>query len=606
MQSGVRIVALVWLLFTLTLLTSCSLASPAPVEQPGNPVSQSAPAQQATQPFELPTRRPSVSDGEILYQQKCVRCHGEQGRGDGEMAAQIQAQFGNPVADLTGDVIARATTPEQWYDTVSNGHLQKGMPGFAGSLDVDQRWDVIAYAWSLAAPPDEIARGKEVYTAQCAQCHGETGKGDGKEAQGQVPDLSAFAALTQVEPGRWDEALSSAHVPSFAGTLDDNERRAAIDYLRTFAYDYAVAANPPAGSGTPSTAPLGPAAPIQIEGTIMAGTAGMSVPDNLPMTLYVLPHQGTSQDMITRTFHSGVGGQFSITDTRASSSTLIAVGAAYKNLNFFSQPAPAEPAVTLPITIYESTLDASQVKIDTLHVVVIPSSNGLDVSEIYVLSNSGDRFVAGFGAPVMHFALPAGATNVQLDAATQNVLERGGDGFDYYDAIPVGQDVQQIVYQYTLPSGSSDLSRALYHPIGSVNLLLAGDPNTLNVSSSQLTSQGTQVIQGSNYQQFTAANLQTGQKLTVSVGTASPLDWRIILGIALVVVGVAGLAIWQRSQKKRPAVASARSLEIQKEALIDQIAALDDDFAEGKLDEVNYKARRAKMKDKLIKLMDEE
>ena len=59
--------------------------------------------------------------------------------------------------------------------------------------------------------------------------------------------------------------------------------------------------------------------------------------------------------------------------------------------------------------------------------------------------------------------------------------------------------------------------------------------------------------------------------------------------------------------KRQPQPATAdRGLAIQKEALIDQIAALDDEFAEGKLDEVNYKARRAKLKDKLIKLLEEE
>jgi len=73
------------------------------------------------------------------------------------------------------------------------------------------------------------------------------------------------------------------------------------------------------------------------------------------------------------------------------------------------------------------------------------------------------------------------------------------------------------------------------------------------------------------------------------------------------VVGVVGILIWQRSQKKpQTAAASARSAEIQREVLIDQIASLDDQFAEGKLDEINYKARRATLKEKLMKLMEEE
>jgi len=52
--------------------------------------------------------------------------------------------------------------------------------------------------------------------------------------------------------------------------------------------------------------------------------------------------------------------------------------------------------------------------------------------------------------------------------------------------------------------------------------------------------------------------------------------------------------------------AAPRRAEIQREVLIDQIAALDDEFAAGQLDEINYKARRVKLKEKLMKLMEEE
>ncbi len=193
-----------------------------------------------------------------------MRCHGEAGRGDGVMAGQIQAQFGSPVADLTSDVTARAQTPAKWYDAVSNGNLQKGMPPFAGSLNPDQRWDVIAYAWSLAATPNQIAQGKAVYQEQCAHCHGDQGKGDGKDAPANLADLSDFAALAQAAPGLWDQALATGHVPSFAGTLSEGARRASIDYVRTFAYDAAASATassakPAAtpGSVPSTTAPLG-------------------------------------------------------------------------------------------------------------------------------------------------------------------------------------------------------------------------------------------------------------------------------------------------------------------------------------------------------------
>jgi mono/diheme cytochrome c family protein len=635
LRSIARILSFFALLLAVFLLAGCSLASPAPVGQVSSqaqppPAAQQSASANSPESFQLPSRRPSAAEGAAIYQQKCVRCHGELGRGDGAMAAQIQTQFGSPVADLTSDVTARAQTPEQWYAAVSNGNLQKGMPPFSGSLSPDQRWDVIAYAWSLSTSSNQMASGKAVYQDQCAHCHGDQGKGNGKDASGKLSDLSDFAALAKVAPGLWDQALASGHVPSFAGTLSEGNRRAAIDYVRTFAYDAAASSATGAASATtpsvtpgsvPSTTTAGSAEPTKIEGMIVNGTAGQTVPDNLPLTLYILPHQGTSQDMITRTFQSGVNGHFVITDAQADSSSLVAVGVDYKDLSFYSEVAPAQLQVTLPITIYESTADTAQVKIDTLHMVVEPSPAGLSVSEIYVLSNNGDRMVAGFGQPVLHFGLPAAATDLQIDPTMQSVLEPRGDGLDYFDAIPVGQQVQSIVYQYTLPVTATSLSRAIYHPIALANLLLGGQASNLTVTSDQLESAGTQTIPAApnsgqpnaqTFQQYTAAHVQPGQTLNLSIGTSvPPFDWRILLGVALVVVGVVGVIIWRRSQQKQPAAASARvgsprSAEIQREVLIDQIAALDDEFAEGKLDEINYKAKRAKLKEKLMKLMDEE
>ncbi len=610
-----RFVAPLLLLFGAVLLAGCSLASPAPVGTARPPEQP-----QAAQPVQLPSRHPSAATGASLYREKCVGCHGDLGRGDGAMAAQIQTQFNSPVADLTSDVVARARTPEEWYDIVSNGRLSNGMPGFASSLNVDQRWDVIAYAWSLAVPPQQVEHGKQVYAEQCVQCHGGSGKGDGKDAQGQLPDLSDFSVVAKVAPGIWDQDLASGHVPSFAGTVSEADRRAVIDYVRTFAYDYTAGTSSPAATpssptaGLPATTPSGPAEPSRIEGTIVNGTAGQAVPDNLPMTLYIVPHQGATQDLITHTFQSGVNGHFVVTTTQAGPSNLLAVGIHYKDLDFFSEVTPYQITATLPVTIYESTSDASQVKIDTLHIVAEPAPNGLSISEIYVLSNNGDRFVAGFGQPVLHFGLPAAASDLQMDAATQRVLAPQGDGLDYYEAIPVGQQSQQIVFQYTLPATATSLSRAIYQPIALVNLLVGGQTDQLKITSDQLQSNGTRTIPAApdngqptaqTFQQYTAQGIQPGQTLTISIGAApSSIDWRIVLGIALVAIGAVGLILWQRSQKQQPV--PAQSVALQKDALIDQIAALDDEFAEGQLDEINYKAKRAKLKEKLLKLMDEE
>ncbi len=604
------------------LLTACSLASPAPVDQnssSGPFVAQPPAAQQPAQPLVMPSRRPSAANGAALYTQKCVGCHGAAGHGDGPSAQQIQQQFGSPVADLTADVTARARTPEQWFTTISNGNLSNGMPPFAGSLDADQRWDVIAYAWTLSTPQAQIDRGKAVYETQCIQCHGATGKGDGKDAQGKLSDFSDFATIAKVEAGAWDQALATTHIPSFAGTLSQDQYRAAVDYLRTFAYDYSGSA--PAPSTTPSssttgttTTPLtappastGTNAAINVEGYIVNGTTGERTPGNFPITFYIFPG-GTGNTQITHTLQSDAQGHFALTTTQAAHGDLLAATTVYKDLNYFSELMPAVPTVTLPITVYESTPEASAVRVQTMHIVALPSPTGLSVSEIYVLSNTGNKFVAGFGQPVMHFALPKGATEVQVDQSMRpNTLEVTNEGLDYFDGIMVGQSTAQVIFQYTLPGSSFTLDRPINYNVDSVNLLIGGDVSQAPVTSPQLTSTGMQTIQGQTYQQYAASNLTPGQTLTLQIGNPnSPINWQAIApiaGILLIVVGVAGIFVWQRGRMQP---ATTLNIDQQRDALIDQIAALDDDFAAGKIDEINYKAKRAKMKDKLIKLMSNE
>jgi hypothetical protein len=279
----------------------------------------------------------------------------------------------------------------------------------------------------------------------------------------------------------------------------------------------------------------------------------------------------------------------------------------YDAITYFSEVVPVGVQATLPITIYERTPDASAVRADVLHVIAQPADEGLSVSEVYVLSNSADRVIANPGEAILHIGLPVGAAQFTADPnMPADVLVPGGDGLDFYGSFPAAsQGTQSIAFSYVLPKGSTALDRSVSFPIDSVNLLVQGDPQAIRVSSDRFASQGTRSFEGEVYQLFQAGNVTPGQMVPLKIEPAgAPLDLRIVLGIGLVVVGAVGLVLWQRNQKKQPAV--ERSLAIQKEALIDQIAALDDDFAEGEIDEINYKAKRSKLKDKLVKLMEDE
>jgi mono/diheme cytochrome c family protein len=47
------------------------------------------------------------------------------------------------------------------------------------TLTESQRWDVIAATWAANTAPEALARGQQLYSQNCAACHGETGAGDG-------------------------------------------------------------------------------------------------------------------------------------------------------------------------------------------------------------------------------------------------------------------------------------------------------------------------------------------------------------------------------------------------------------------------------------------
>ena len=62
----------------------------------------------------------------------------------------------------------RTHSPYQVFDELSSAALTES-----------QRWDVVAYLWQSNTMPESLANGKQLYTQNCAACHGENGAGDG-------------------------------------------------------------------------------------------------------------------------------------------------------------------------------------------------------------------------------------------------------------------------------------------------------------------------------------------------------------------------------------------------------------------------------------------
>ncbi len=93
----------------------------------------------------VPYNAASVAHGLSLYRTHCAVCHGPTGRGDGPDAAGLPQR----AADLTAPHTNDHTAGDMFW-WLTHG-LGVGMPGFAGALSPDDRWDLINFIRALSA-----------------------------------------------------------------------------------------------------------------------------------------------------------------------------------------------------------------------------------------------------------------------------------------------------------------------------------------------------------------------------------------------------------------------------------------------------------------------
>ncbi len=88
----------------------------------------------------------SVAQGQALYDQYCVACHGEEGKGDGPGAANLSpppADFGSGHTDTHPD--------GDLYYWIRNGIEETAMPPFEDELTNEETWHLVNYVRRLSA-----------------------------------------------------------------------------------------------------------------------------------------------------------------------------------------------------------------------------------------------------------------------------------------------------------------------------------------------------------------------------------------------------------------------------------------------------------------------
>lgn len=113
-----------------------------------------------------PQKEPDISHGRALFEKfDCIKCHGEQGRGDGPSFDEQEDDWSNKIypRNLTKPwTYRRGSQKEDIYKTLKLGIPGTGMPSFIGTLEQEggskenieyDLWSLAAYVHSLQEPP---------------------------------------------------------------------------------------------------------------------------------------------------------------------------------------------------------------------------------------------------------------------------------------------------------------------------------------------------------------------------------------------------------------------------------------------------------------------
>jgi mono/diheme cytochrome c family protein len=640
MQSK-RFLLFLILLVLGTGLTAClSLAedvTPPPGYQPSL-------AQEAADGPVYPMLPPDPKRGEPIYAEKCAPCHGDAGLGDGPDADQLST----PVTALGSLAVVRQSIPADWYNIVAKGKLDRNMPPFA-SLSVSERWDVIAYAYTLSIPADVLAQGKALYERNCLSCHGERGQGDGPAAGGLADspiDFTDQAFMGERSAGDLFQSVTNGvgSMPAF-DDLSEDERWALAAYLRSLSFAPPEVESESLGEGRqPEAYPAPYPAPGEVVdlptpevtelqeeeiGTvrvrIVHATNG-EIPPGLDVVLYGYDQMTTQ--VFSRTMRLDTEGFAEFTGIPMPEGWILFATATHNEITYGSEIVTLDSktnSIDLQVDYYDPSNDISLIKADRLHVFFsFDSEETVEVFILYVFSNlSQNVIVTEDMAPVVEFSLPGEATNLQVQESTQLALIKTEAGFGVLDVYP-STSPYQIVYSFDMPYPKDKLDLSLPIGLDTTAVIVMTPEEGVKINSDQLQDAGMRDVEGVSFSMYNGGNLSVGDSLNLSVSgrpdetanifASNQADNHTGLVVGLVVFSVvligAGIYLWRRNQQDKSDLLEDGfevedvSVDATPGDLMDAIIALDDLYQAGDLPGDAYRQRRAELKEQLRKILE--
>lgn len=595
-------------------------------------------AEDLEQTITYPVIPPNPANGEDIYQEKCLPCHGENGLGDGPQANQLP----NPVPPLGDPDVARAASPAGWYNIVTNGNIERFMPPFK-SLSDRQRWDVVAYLYTLSVDEETLTTGQAVFSETCAECHGDRGQGSSTSEARVFIDQSQMAFKSH---NSLFDNFTSIEEHTEMQEITDLEIHDALDYIRrlTFTQTESIAA-----AETPETEPTqaeaesiqstpetssGEEIPLDIpEGTVtieVLRPSGDPLPEGLPVVLRGYDHM---TEVYSNTVTLDSEGLAEMEEIPLPPGRILLATIDYEQASYGSDVYVIEDgdtAIELAINVYETTTDVSGLSVDRLHVFFDFLEEGvIQVVELFVISNPGERTIVAeeAGAPVLEFRLPPKATNLTFrDGTLGDRYIKTELGFADTINIRPGSGQYQVMFGYDIPYPDNEADLELPISMPTTSVIVMAPESGVKIRSDDLSFNEVREVEGVSYQLLSSGMVQSGESLDLQVSGWPKFDrgaaiepeqanQNLMLGIGILggVLIAVGIFLWQRNRNQPqtweddeeyypPEVDGPETAE----ELIDAIIALDELYVSGELPEEAYNNRRADLKNRLNNILEDE
>ncbi|HVY55989.1 MAG TPA: carboxypeptidase-like regulatory domain-containing protein, partial [Thermodesulfobacteriota bacterium] len=351
-----------------------------------------------------------------------------------------------------------------------------------------------------------------------------------------------------------------------------------------------------------------------ITGKVIDKTNNRNVPEAaVKLTSYMGDKETGSTDSKT-----GENGAFTFASLPWDRSYMVTVeynGAEYSTdkLVFY----PDEDTKTLDLPVYEPTDSGEGISIAEAHMIVEVTEDGLSIADLSGFDVKGDKMYVG-GAELeegkketLKFSLPKNAANLNfIHGLTPEGVVRTAAGISDTASVPPGP--KRVVFAYTVPLGSNGgtIEKTIEYPTGSFLLLVSKSNDQVTVDGLE---GGDEVkIENQDFIRWSGENLEPGHKIMVKF--VNPSAWKGYIkyaGVAVLVLVVgAGILFSSRRKGKgrepvRESTAGAgrrEALIIRRSALIKEIAALDDAYEAGTVDEASYREIRESKKAELVEV----